>query len=372
MSVNDPTKKKIASGSIDLAGYDAARLTLQPSDLTYSATIPSTIVGPAERRYQVLERFFKRPIKWTFVEVADVAVDANDNVFVFTQSAHTVMIFDKHGNFLDSWGDLSDSFFSFPHGITVGPDGVVYTADVGSHTVRMWTPEGRLLRTLGIAHRNAPEHSGEPFNKPTKVAVASNGDVYVSDGYRNSHIHCFDPSGELKFSWGAHGSGPGEFDLPHGLFIDRSDGDKVYVADRFNDRIQIFAPDGTFLAEWGDLILPCAIAGGPDGTFAVAELYQRVSILDRTGTVLARWGDEGVPLETSEASTAYYQRGLPSAPARRRGLRGFNRVEPGPGRFSCPHGIAVDSEGSVYVAETPETRSGLDRGDRSIQKFIRI
>jgi hypothetical protein len=368
----------MATKTVDVAeGAPAApnKLGPGPSDVIYTAAIPREVLGAGQHRYRALDRFFKRPRFWTFVEVPDVAVDKDDNVYLYTENRdHTMMIFDKRGNFIHGWGDISDLYFSFPHGLCVGPDGSVYTTDIGNHTVKKWTPEGKLLLTLGTG-QNSGFDSGKPFNMPTKVAVASNGDIYVSDGYGNSYIHVFDESGQFKFSWGGRGGDKGQFDLPHGVFVDRDDGDKVYVIDRFNNRVQIFSPSGDYIDEWGDVLLPCAIAKAPDGSFVVAELYQRVTVLSPQGKVLARWGDENLELIDDEGSRKYYKRGLPDSPARKLeaegAFKGIVRAEPGPGKFTCPHGVTVDSEGSIYLSETPEARQGLDRGDRSIQKFVR-
>lgn len=326
------------------------------------------------RTYEPVEGFFKRPSRWTFVEVADVDVDADDNVYVFNRSAHPVMIFDKDGSFLDAWGEIGDLYFSLPHGLTVGPDGFVYTADAQDHTVRKWTNDGKLELVIGRPYQNAPEFQGSPFNQPTDVAVASNGDVYVSDGYGNAHIHCFSPGGDYRFSWGGHGTDPGEFNTVHSLCIDRDNDDRVYVADRFNNRIQWFSRSGDYLGQWSDFRLPNSICLGDDGTFYVAELDHRVSVVSANGEVLTRWGDEvevdNTPIGGGETGDGR-QLALPDAPSRDPMLRGKVRNDPGPGLFSAPHGIAVDSEGSIYVAEVAESWVGLDRGNRSVQKFVR-
>ena len=324
------------------------------------------IFGSGEYRFQVVEGFFKRPRKWSYIDVADVAVDKDDNVYVFNRSSHPVMIFDRDGNFLDSWGELG-VHFTVPHGITIAPNGDVFTADTHNHTVRRWTKEGKLLLTIGTPNINAPEQSGQPFNRPTHLAVASNDDYYATDGYGNSHVHCFDPYGKLKFSWGSNGSGPGQFDTIHSVFIDYEDGDKLYIADRYNNRVQIFSPNGDFLGQWPGLNLANSVRKGPDGNFYVAELDHRISILDREGVLLARWGDTGVELNDNDAGG-----GLPTSPSRNPMLKGRVQHEPGPGLFCAPHGIAVDSQGSFYVAEVSESSIGLDRGNRNIQKFIRV
>jgi DNA-binding beta-propeller fold protein YncE len=322
--------------------------------------------GIGRDRYEVVEGFFRRPKGWTFVEVADVGVDADDNVYVFCRGTHPVMIFDREGHFLDAWAGIGDADFTFPHGLSVGPDGSVYTADSRDHSVRKWTKDGRPIMTLGRPHQNAPAFSGRPFNRPTHATAAPNGDVYVSDGYGNANIHCFSPEGELRFSWGSPGHGPGQFNTVHSVSID---GDVLYAADRFNNRIQRFSLDGQYLGEWGGLHLPQSVRKGPDGLFYVAELAHRISVLSADGAIVARWGD-GV--EVDDAEIGGVELALPDAPSRDPMIRGRVHHDPGPGLFCAPHGIAVDSQGSFYVAETSEAWIGLDRGDRSIQKFVPI
>ena len=325
------------------------------------------VFGSGSYRYQVVDGFFKRPRKWPFVEVTDVAVDKDDNVYVFNRGPYAaVMIFDRDGNYLDGWGRIG-SDFKMPHGITIAPNGDVFTADTDDHTVRRWTKEGKLLLTLGRPNRNAPEQSGEPFNRPTHLTVASNDDLYATDGYGNSHVHVFDPYGKHKFSWGGYGSAPGQFDCIHSVFIDYEDGDKLYIADRWNNRVQIFTPDGQLIGEWGSLHMPNHVRKGPSGEFVVAELHHRVSILNQEGSVLSRWGDEGVQFPDNT-----FGGGLPTSPARNPLLKGTVVHEPGPGLFCVPHGIAVDSRGSIYVADVAESAMGTDRGSRSVQKFVRV
>jgi DNA-binding beta-propeller fold protein YncE len=320
-------------------------------------------------RYEVVDGFFKRPKGWTFVEVADVGIDADDNVYVFCRGKHPVMVFDKTGRFLDAWGEIGgEHYFLFPHGLSVAPDGYVYTADSRDHSVRKFTKDGRHVLTIGSPHQNAPSFSGKPFNRPTHATAAPNGDIYVSDGYGNARIHCFSPDGELKFSWGSSGHGPGEFNTVHSVFIDPAD-ERVYAADRYNNRVQYFTLQGEFLGEWTGLRLPQSVRKGPDGAFYVAELSHRVTVLDGDGTVLARWGDGP---DVDDYETGGVPLALSTAPSRHPMVTGRVMNEPGAGMFCAPHGIAVDSEGSFYVADTAESWIGLDRGSRAVQKFVRV
>jgi DNA-binding beta-propeller fold protein YncE len=287
-------------------------------------------------------------------DVSGVDVDSAGNVYLLTRHDHRVVVFDSDGTFLRSWGE---GVFTGPHGLTVGPDDTIYCVDNGDHTVRRFTPDGRLLMTLGTPDRPSdtgfapiadPEvHSvetvrvgAEPFNGCTNVAVADDGHLFVADGYGNCRVHHFDDQGTLLHSWGSVGVGPGEFHLPHCIAL-AADG-TLLVGDRENDRIQVFTRAGTYVTEWTDVRRPSGIRVGPDGRVYVAEMWRpagkasftngvtaddqpgRVTVLDGAGTVVDRWG----------ASTEH---------------RGS------PGTFIAPHDLAVDARGVVYVAEVTYT-----------------
>ena len=304
--------------------------------------------GAGSHRYRVVDNWARRPRGWTMTDVAGVAVDAADRVFVFTRSPRPVQVYDRDGYFLDWWGD---DVATTAHGISIDGEGNVWLADTGDHTVRKFTPEGRPLLSLGTPHQCAPRMGGEPFNQPTRVAVAANGDLYVSDGYGNARVHVFAPDGEYRFGWGSPGDGPGQFLNPHAVAI--GPGGRVYVCDRSNRRVQVFAPDGAYEEEWTGLHLPDDLAFGPDGCAYVAELQHRVSVWSPAGERLAGWGDEGC--------TCPEQPPIPPCPAERQEA----------GLVIGPHGIAVDSQGSVYVGDLAETYRGIDRGSRALQKFVR-
>lgn len=280
-------------------------------------------VGDGKFQYELVQGWGKLPDGWVFKQVAAVAVDPQDRVYVFNRSDHPVIVFDRDGNYLSSWGEGQ---FPSAHGMCFGADGSLWLADNGNHTVRNFTTDGKLIRTLGT---EGVAHDNEPFNKPTDVAVASNGDVYVSDGYGNTRVHVFSPEGERKFSWGQTVGMPGvwdgDFNLPHNIWIHK---DLVYVADRENHRVQVFNLDGSHAATWTDFIQPTDIFIDRNDVAYVAELRNRISIADMSGKVLSRWGR----FPTDE-----------------------------PGMFKAPHGIWVDSHGDLYVGEVLE-------GQR-IQKF---
>lgn len=325
----------------------------------------TTVVGSGSFRYTADADWAKMPAGPTWSEATAVAVDSRDRVYVFGRSPHRVVIFDREGNFLSTWGE---GMFQRAHGITIGPDDAVYLSDDLDHTVRKFTPDGKLLMTLGTSGQPSNtgattvdyrtiKHSAPPFNFPTNVAVAASGDLYVTDGYGNARVHRFSPDGRLLASWGEPGSGPGEFHLVHGIAIDRQG--VIYIADRENSRIQLFSPEGEFLGERTGIARPCQVAFDRAGNLYVAEVgYRagmwpgteapypgapggRVSIFDPDGKLLARWGG-------GENPTA-------------------------PGDFFAPHDIRVDSHGDIYVAEVTMSaggKRGLVSPDcHSLQKF---
>ncbi|MDE0185945.1 MAG: peptidyl-alpha-hydroxyglycine alpha-amidating lyase family protein [Candidatus Poribacteria bacterium] len=294
------------------------------------------------------------PEDWTYKEATAVAVDSKDNVYVFNRGTHPMIVFDPGGNVVRTWGD---GIFTNPHGVTIGPDDSVYCVDNFDHTVRKFTPDGKLLMTLGAENQHSPAMSGIPFNEPTHLAVDSQtGDLYVADGYANARVHKFSPDGRLLFSWGESGTDPGQFNIVHNIVTDKEGW--VYVADRENHRIQVFDSNGKYEAQWVNLSRAACIHvdhrsdqlvyvgeyyGGIQTNVAGKRLGPRVSVLDLKGNVLARVGDLSYGDE--------------------------------PGRFYSPHGIAADSKGDIYVAEVSwsdyGSRMDPPRELRSLQKLVR-
>lgn len=282
------------------------------------------IVGSGKFTYRVTETWAKLPDGWKFTQVAGIAIDSSDRVYVFNRSEHPMMIFDNNGNFINSWGE---GMFVTPHGICLSEDKYIFLADSGNHTVKKFTLDGKLLMTLGT--ENIPGEDGKPFNKPTDVSVSPSGHIYVSDGYGNRCVHRFDSEGKLIISWGNSGDEPGHFALPHGIFAHRNG--NIYVADRENHRIQIFSSEGEFIDQWkADFNMPCTVFIDEEDNVYIPELRYRMSIMNLKGELMVRWGG----VESRE-----------------------------PGKFIAPHTACVDSYGNLYVGEVLE-------GQR-IQKFLR-
>jgi DNA-binding beta-propeller fold protein YncE len=279
--------------------------------------------GSDEIEFEIEIDWAKLPEGWSFGHVIGVDVDQNDNVYVLNRGEHPLIIFDKDGKFLKSWGEGE---MTAGHGLHIEGK-VAYITDYKEHIVSKYTLDGRLLKTWGT--RGVPGEDGEPFNRPTDVDVAPSGEIYISDGYVNARVHKYSADGELLFSWGEHGTGPGQFDISHDVCIAR-DG-RVFVADRQNHRIQIFTPHGEYINELTGFKQPCSVTIDKDDYIYVTELQQRFSILDSEGNLIARWGGE-------------------------------KSLEPG--LFMNPHCACIDSKGDLYIGETLE-------GSR-IQKFKRV
>ena len=147
----------------------------------------------------------KLPDGYQFGAVSGVATDSADRVFVFHRGKHSVLVFDRDGQFLRSWGD---EHVKSAHGLRIDHDDNVWITDVGFHQVLKFDPAGKLLMTLG--EKGQPGESPSRFDRPTDVAVAPSGEFYVADGYGNARVLKFSKEGKLIKEWGKRGTGPGE------------------------------------------------------------------------------------------------------------------------------------------------------------------
>ncbi len=271
--------------------------------------------GSGKYTYEVVEGWGRLPEGWQWGWIPAVACDSQDRVYVYSRSEHPLIIFDRDGNFLDTWGDdvLQDA-----HGIYIDADDNVYCIERDTHCIFKFNAKGELVMTIGTPGEAGP-NDGDPFRKPTDLAIASTGELFISDGYENARVHKYSPEGELLLSWGEWGEGPGQFALSHCVRIDKDD--RVWVCDRTNDRIQIFDTDGNYLTEWTGLLKPDTIYFDPrEDVVYIAELTQQVSIYSLAGELITQWG----------------------------GAKPSDK----PGEFlACPHGIWADSRGDLYVGQ---------------------
>lgn len=283
------------------------------------------IVGSGEYRYERVEGWAKYPPYFYFekdlIQPPDMATDSKDRVFIFKSGNHPVIILDRDGNFVSCWGE---GRFRNPHGICIGLDDSVYLVDCQADVVEKYTPDGKLLMTLGWKRDWTRYTRGEPFNMPTAVAVGPSGEILVSDGYANRRVHKFSPDGNLIKSWGEDGSGPGQFNTVHGVDVDRHG--TIYVIDRENNhRIQVFTPEGEFVTQWTGFMWPKDLyIDRKNDTVYICEgqcggvIVPKVSIRDLKGNVLAAWS---------------------------------GRESQKKGVLEDPHGIWLDSHGDIYIAE---------------------
>jgi sugar lactone lactonase YvrE len=320
-------------------------------------------VGTGSFLYDELTHWGSLPGGWSFVEVAGVAVDSQDRVYVFSRSDHPVTVFNPDGTFLGSWGEGK---FKRPHAMFMAPDDTVFCVDDIGHAVYRFTLDGRQLLCIETAAHPADTgydggnvatvvRSGPPFNTPTAATVAPDGSIYVSDGYGNARVHRFSADGKLLRSWGDPGREPGQFITPHDVYVD-ADG-RVYISDRQNCRIQIFTPDGELSTIWNGVHWPCDMCHGPDGHLYIAEVggvfmgpkpppdltapSARITIRDMAGAVLCEWTEQDPR---------------------------------GAGRCFSPHGIACDSQGNLYVGEVIRSYPGgaAPPDASALRKYARV
>jgi DNA-binding beta-propeller fold protein YncE len=310
----------------------------------------TTLVGSDQFTYRVAEGWGTLPDGWSLGDVAAVGVDRWDRVYAFNRGEHPMVVFDRDGNFLKSWGQDT---FTRAHGVHMGADDTIYCTDDGDHTVRKCSLDGKVLLEIGLPGKPAPYMSGEPFNRCTHTALSPQGDIYVSDGYGNARVHKYTPDGRLLMSWGEPGTDAGQFNIAHNICCD--DAGWVYVADRENHRVQIFDGNGRYETQWNNMHRPsglfmtpgkcplCYIAElGPhlDVNRDMPNIGPRISVMDQHGKLLAR---------------------LAANPSR----------GTAPGQFISPHGIAADSHGDLYVGEVAYTSWSRSFPDRPKPSFIR-
>ena len=287
--------------------------------------------GGGDFQYKFVDDWAKLPAGTTFHECPGVAVDSKDNVYVLTRGEHPIIVLDREGNFVRTFGE--GYFSNRTHGLYIAHDDSLLIADDGIHTIQKFSPDGEKLMEIGERNNPAPRWSGQPFNRPTSAAIMpNNGDIYVSDGYGNSRIHAYSATGEYKFSWGSPGIDPGQFIRPHNIAVDSND--RVYVVDRECHRIQIFDPKGNFLTMWNNIHRPDAMVLWQDHIY-VGELNGMGGVDDAPGL--------------GHRVTVYDLNG------KRVCIFGAQEEGEGAGQFIAPHGICLAPDQSIYVGEVAHT-----------------
>ncbi len=300
----------------------------------------TTTVGSGKYTYEMDVHWAKVPEGWK-MPAAAVYGDSQDRVYCFNRDPdHPVMIFDREGNFLSSWGA---GLFPFPHSIILDKEDNVWLVERNDCQIMKFTKDGQLLMTIGLkgfrSNTGADNsdfssngwkqvtHGGDPFNLPAGIALNDAGEVFIADGYANARVHKFAANGKYLQSWGGPGDGPGQFNLPHGAWIDRQG--RLLIDDRENDRVQVFSQEGEYISTWPSKLIGPAVMYIDDEDIVYVAEYNGglVSILTSEGERLAQWGSMT--------------------------------------HRSC-HGIWVDSHKDIYVVEPYEGSQG-----RTVVKFTR-
>lgn len=296
--------------------FHATAFAQRPTDpaLLVPAVAPALHYLPAPKPFDL-------PAGVTMGAPASVAFDSHGHLFVLTRGDQAFFEFDRNGKFVRAFGD---KLFTRAHGLRIDRNDNLWATDVGAHIVQEFDSRGRALLTLGTKGEAGEwnEATGSrKLNQPNDVAIAANGDVFVVQGHTpgpsgDARVLKFDNAGKFIKSWGGKGTAPGQFQVAHGIDIDR-DGN-LWVADRENQRLQIFTPDGAFVREIKYAGLPCGLVIGKRQTFMVNGFAGQLLELDASGKVIAALGKPGTAL----------------------------------GEFGEAHMVGVSPKGEVYVADT--------------------
>lgn len=233
-----------------------------------------------DRRYRIERPWGEPSDAYPLQMISRIAVDSQGRVYAFQRAEPPVIVYNPDGSLHAAWGQgrIADA-----HGMTITADDRVLLVDRDAHQILICTNDGEEIGAIGARHD--PQFQA-PFNHPTDVAVAPDGEIYVSDGYGNSVVHRFAADGGHLATWGRPGSGPGEFTTPHAVAIDRRD--RVLVADRENNRIQLFDRAGVYLDEWGDVYHPMDIYVDERGLVFVTDQIPRLSLFTPDGELIGR------------------------------------------------------------------------------------
>jgi DNA-binding beta-propeller fold protein YncE len=272
---------------------------------------------------------FALPKRMNFGAVSGVAINSKGNIVVLARGPNPLTEFDGAGKFIRSFGE---GLFDRPHGLRIDAQDNIWATDVASHVAYRFNADGRIVTVIGTKGTAGEMH---PYGhlamlaEPTDVAVVPNGDVYITQGHGRAapRVTKLNKDGNFIKAWGKKGSGPGEFDIAHGVAVDARG--LVYVTDRNNQRIQVFDADGKYLREFKLPGTPCGLFIGPDQALWLAHGHAgQVLKLDLDGKVLGAVGSQG------------------------KGL----------GQFGEAHSIAVSTKDEIFVADTLNWR---------VQKFVK-
>jgi len=257
--------------------------------------------------WQVLESWGQLPAGLAWGGASQVSTTPEGQIVVFRRAVPSFFVLNPDGTFVKSWGETP---YRLAHGIRIDKDGFIWASDNSDNLIQKFSPDGKLVMTLGRKGMAGDNMSQDAFDGPADVFAAPNGDIFVADGYRNSRVVQFSKDGKfIKIIGGTKGSEPGQFNLPHALVIDSKG--RLIVADAENSRIQVFDQSGKFLEQWTNF--PAKPRGA---LYITADDTLYVSHVDAEAITIMK---DGKVLDT---------------------VKGVG------GR---PHGMTLDKQGNIYI-----------------------
>jgi len=330
-------------------------LTLLAMASTAAPTSFAQDDDPVVTEYDVVPSWPKRPEHisgqgW----VSGLSVDAEDRVWFFRKGPDPVQVYTADGDFVRSWGK---GLFDNPHHLRIDHEGHIWVADFGLHVVQKFTPEGKLLLTLGVRGERGRDETH--FDMPTDMAITPSGDVFVTDGYGgggSQRVVHLNKDGKFVKSFGGAGTKPGQFVIAHAIVVDAKG--VLYIADRNSGRIQLFDQSGKFLDQWSNVLMPWGLSVTRDNHLWVCGSsphwwFRHGNYPEYKDQVFMRFSTSGRVLQTWTIPL---------------GDIGTNKDKPDtsklkPGETVGAHCIAQDSKGNVYIGDI--------YGERA-QKFVPV
>ncbi len=337
-----------------------AAVVTAPRVLTAQKSGKQLVIGSGEYRYEVLHNWAQLPDKYSWQTTHNVAIDGEGLLYVIHEGREqmpdhpSIFVFDEQGKFVRAFGN---QFQGGGHGLEVRTEGneqFVYVtayqqlknfAKLTLKGERVW--EKRAPMESQLYPKDEDTHPTKRWGRdafmPTNYAFLPDGGFFLADGYGSYRIHRYDKDGNWKSMFGGPGKGDGQFDTPHGIWIDNRPGrnPSVIVADRANKRLQWFTLEGKHIKTLDGFILPANIDSQND-VLLVPDLSARVTLLDKDDQVIAHLGED----------PAWREQVLKDGMKLRRDEKGEGWVS---GKFLHPHDACFDRSGNIFVAEWVQT-----------------